>query len=323
MKRKTVLQRVLALVLAAAAALSLTGCNSGAAEAHTRTVFAMDTIMNLTAYGKRADEALNAAIREIYRLDARLARGTEDSAVYRYNHGGASDEELDDLLAVTDEIHAATNGAFDARLGALLDLWGFGSGAGEHHVPTGEEISAASRLLDLGGIAKGYAGRRVCTVLSEAGVKSAVIDLGGDVALLGKKPDGSDWRIAIKDPNGGEFLGVLETSDDLYVATSGVYERYFEENGIRYHHILDPRTGYPAASGLVSATVICKDGVWADALATAVCVLGADDALKLRASLAETVPFDLILVTDDGSVLYTCDGFTPESKNTYTFERCS
>lgn len=313
-------KRIFALLLAA---LLLVGCgaDAGAAEPHTRTVFAMDTIMNLTVYGNRADEALDAAVREIYRLDARLARGAEGSAVYAYNHGGASDEELDGLLALTDELRAATDGAFDVRLGGVLDLWGFGSGAGEHRVPSDEELSDAPALLDLGGVAKGYAGRRVCAVLRESGVKSAVVDLGGDVALLGKKSDGSLWRVAIKDPNGGEFLGVLETEGDRYVATSGVYERFFEENGVRYHHIIDPRTGYPAESGLVSATVICGDGVDADALATAACVLGADEALALRRTLAETVHFDLILVTDDGRAIYTCDGFTPGDGKSYHYEQ--
>lgn len=312
-------KRIIALLLTA---LLLTGCGAEAgAEAHTRSVFAMDTIMNLSAYGKRADDALNAAVREVYRLDARLARGVESSAVYGYNHGGASDEELDELLAVTDEIRAATDGAFDAHLGGVLDLWGFGSGAGEHRVPTDAELADAPRTLDLGGVAKGYAGQRVCAVLRETGVKSAVVDLGGDVALLGKKPDGSLWRVAIKDPAGGDYLGVLETQGDRYIATSGVYERFFEENGVRYHHILDPRTGRPAESGLVSATVICESGVWADALATAVCVMGTEKALALRASLAEKLPFDLIVVTEDGQAFYTCGGFTPGDGKSYEFQQ--
>lgn len=320
-----VLSRLVAQALALLlAALFLTGCGEKTQEAQSRTVFAMDTVMNLTAYGSHADEALTAAIGEVYRLDALLARGVEGSAVYAYNHGGPEDGELRELLAVTDAISAATNGAFDPCLGGVLDLWGFGSGAGEHHVPTGAELADAERLLDLGGVAKGYAGQRVCEVLLENRVSSAVVDLGGDVALLGKKPDGSDWRIAIKDPgNVSAYLGVLQTSGNRYVATSGVYERFFEENGVRYHHILDPRTGFPADKGLVSATVICENGVWADALATAVCVLGAEQSLQMRQSLAETMPFDLIVVTEDGHVLYTCGDLTPETGNGYIYEQVS
>lgn len=316
--------RLFALLLAM---LLLAGCaadTQSAQEAHSRTVFAMDTVMNLTAYGKRGEDALGAAVREIYRLDGYLARGVESSAVYACNHGEAADGELQSLLAVADAIGKATDGAFDPYLGAVLDLWGFGSGAGAHHVPTDAELADAGRLLDLGGIAKGYAGQRVCETLRENGVSSAVIDLGGDVALLGGKPDGSDWHIAVKDPaHTTEFLGVLASSGNCYVATSGVYERYFEQNGVRYHHILDPRTGFPADKGLVSATVICESGVWADALATAVCVLGTDDALALRRALADTTPFDLILVTEDDRVLYTCGAFTPATYNGYTYEQVS
>lgn len=320
MKKKTAAQTLVLLL----AVLLLSGCGAPAQEAQSRTVFAMDTVMNLTAYGKHADEALAAAVREVYRLDALLARGVEGSAVYAYNHGGTENDELRELLAVADAINASTDGAFDPYLGGVLDLWGFGSGAGEHHVPTDAEFAAAERLLDLGGIAKGYAGQRVCEALRENHVSSAVVDLGGDVALLGKKPDGSSWRIAIKDPGDtSAYLGVLQSPGDRYVATSGVYERFFEENGIRYHHILDPRTGFPADSALVSATVICENGVWADALATAVCVLGAEQSLQMRQSLDETMPFDLIVVTEDGHALYTCDDFTPAEGNDYVYEKVS
>ena len=257
-------------------------------------------------------------------------------------YGFAEDQETAVLLERAAEISDATDGVFDATLGAVLDLWGFGSGAGDYRVPTdaaldaalaavgmnrvfveGEEIRlAASTELDLGGIAKGYAGERVRAIFVENDITSAVIDLGGDVALLGKKPDGSDWRVAIKNPaDEGAFLGILETGGDHFIMTSGVYERYFEENGVRYHHILDPKTGRPADSDLVSATVICADGIWADALATACCVMGADGALALRERLADTMPFDLILVTDDGRALCTCEGFTPETNNGYMYEQ--
>lgn len=303
--------------------IALAGCGNRSDEApHTRTVFAMDTVMNLTAYGKNDDKALSAAEQELYRLDALLARGDEGSAVYAYNHGETSDDAaFEALLAEAERISDATDGAFDPYLGGVLDLWGFGSGAGEHRVPAAAELAAAPRLLDLGGVAKGYAGERVREVFADNGVASAVIDLGGDVALLGQKPDGSDWRVAIKDPaDAGAYLGILETAGDVYVATSGVYERYFEENGARYHHIIDPKTGRPADSDLVSATVICADGVWADALATACCVVGADGALELREIVAEALSIDLILVTNDGRVLCTCEGFTPET-NGYTYEQ--
>ncbi|MBO4915060.1 MAG: FAD:protein FMN transferase [Oscillospiraceae bacterium] len=314
-------KRISALIFAMV--LLLAGCAAKPEESASRTVFAMDTIMNLTVYASDPAPALDAAVREIYRLDAMLARGTEGSEVYRYNHGGAREGELDELLTLAENIRDSSGGAFDPYLGALLDLWGFGSGAGEHRVPSDEELADVSALLDLGGIAKGYAGQRVLEVLKKNGVSRAVVDLGGDVALLGKKPDGSDWHVAIRDPGEGNYLGILSTSGSKYIATSGVYERFFEENGIRYHHILDPRTGRPAESGLVSATVICESGVWADALATAVCVLGVEDSLALRDSLADTVKFDIIIVTEDGRAIYTCDGLEPDESSGYAFERAS
>ena len=151
---------------------------------------------------------------------------------------------------------------------------------------------------------------------------SAIIDLGGDVCLLGGKSDGSPWRVAVRDPaNSESFLGVLEARD-RFIVTSGVYERYFEENGVRYHHIIDPATGYPAASGLVSVSVVCADGPWADALATAVSVLGTQRALALREQLRETLPFEFIALTDEGTVYYTdglAETFAPNSESGYDY----
>ena len=332
-KRLPVLMLILSLLLG--------GCAQRAPEAQTRTVFAMDTVMNLAVYGGDGDAALDAAEAELYRLDALLARGTEGSAVYALNRDGTViDAEAAQLLRACGAVAAASGGAFDPTVAELLELWGFGSGAGEHRVPSAEEIAAAlahvgethlhidgeqvildlPAQIDLGGVAKGYAGERLFACMKENGVTSAVIDLGGDVALLGGKPDGSAWRVAVKDPaDTGAYLGILETAGDVYAATSGVYERYFEQDGVRYHHILDPKTGYPADSGLVSATVICADGVWADALATACCVMGAERALALREALADTPAIDLILVTDDGEVLYTCAGFAPDAAAEYRY----
>lgn len=302
--------------------IALSGCGARTDGAPVRrTVFAMDTVMNLAVYGEDAAEALDAAEAELARLDALLARDAETSAVSAYNRGEApAVAELAALIGEAEEIAAATDGAFDPYLGAVLALWGFG-GDDTHHVPSASELAAAPRLLDLGGIAKGFAGERVRGVLEAYRVRSAALDLGGDVAVFGSKPDGAPWRVAVRDPaDEGAYLGVLETDGGVCVATSGVYERYFEENGVRYHHILDPKTGYPAESGLVSATVVCENGVWADALATACCVLGADGAFALRERLAGDIDFDLILVTDDGAVRWTCEGFVPKTGNGYVYE---
>lgn len=292
-------------------------------KARTRTILAMDTVLTITAYGRKGEEGLTNAAAALYEMDALLARGRESSAVYAFNHRGelSADESFTRVMEIAESARTATGGAYDPYLGAVLDLWGFGSGAGEHRVPTDEELAAAPPLLDLGGIAKGWAGQQVQAILTEAGVKAAVIDLGGDVSLLGAKPDGSPWRVAIKDPQDTNFrVGVLEVTGKCSIMTSGSYERWFEEGGVRYHHIIDPETGYPVQNEVLSATVICEYGAWADALATAVCVIGSDAALALRETLKDEIPFDLVLVLSDGRVIYTTESFRP-GFNSYTFER--
>ena len=236
--------------------------------------------------------------------------------------------------------------AFDPTLAPMLDAWGFTKD--ERRVPSADELKELlshtgcgkvalektadgwtvtlldGAQLDLGGIAKGYAADLLRAQLEKEGVTSATLDLGGDVFVMGRKTDGSDWRIAVKDPADTEsYLGIVSAADK-FIVTSGVYERYFEENGVRYHHILDPKTGCPAESGLVSVTVLCENGAWADALSTACFVLGPDGALALRDDLADQgTDFELILVTDDGRVLYTdglADAFTPNDESGYTYE---
>lgn len=335
-------------------ALPLAAC--GAARSETRTVYAMDTVMNLTVYGRGAAAALDEAESELHTLDtAVLSRTADSSALYRLNAaqgaavGYAADDALPALIRTALAVSDATGGAFDPTLAPVLDAWGFTKD--ERRVPPADELTAllartgtdkvqieetadgcavtlaGGAQLDLGGIAKGYAADLLRAQLTAEGITSAALDLGGDVCVIGKKPDGSDWRIAVKDPADTErYLGIL-TASDAFIVTSGIYERFFEENGARYHHIIDPATGRPAESGLVSVTVVCENGAWADALSTACFVLGKDGALALRASLAaQGTAFDLILVTDDGCVGYT-DGlsgrFSPSEESGYHYEALS
>ena len=347
------MKRQLAALLLTIFALSLTACGETAAESETRTVYAMDTVMNLTVYGENAAAALESAEKELHTLDeAVLSRTAEGSELYALNasNGETVEYGADDILPALIEtaltISDATDGAFDPTLAPVLDAWGFTKD--EHRVPSADALKellshtgcGKVRLertadgytvtlldgaqLDLGGIAKGYAADLLRAQLEKEGVTSATLDLGGDVFVMGRKTDGSDWRIAVKDPADTEsYLGVVSAADK-FIVTSGVYERYFEENGVRYHHILDPKTGSPAESGLVSVTVLCENGAWADALSTACFVLGPDGALALRDDLADQgTDFELILVTDDGRVLYTdglADAFTPNDESGYTYE---
>lgn len=334
-------------------ALFLTACGEKSAESETRTVYAMDTVMNLTVYGENAAAALESAEKELHTLDesilSRTAKGSELSALNAANGETVSygaDDPLPKLIETALAISEATDGAFDPTLAPVLDAWGFTKDL--RRVPSADELAALlartgrdkvalektadgysvalsdGAQLDLGGIAKGYAADLLRAQLEQEGVTSATLDLGGDVFVMGRKSDGSDWRIAVKDPGDTEsYLGIVSASD-AFIVTSGVYERYFEENGVRYHHILDPKTGCPAESGLVSVTVLCENGAWADALSTACFVLGPDSALALRDDLADQgTDFELILVTDDGRVLYTdglADAFTPNDESGYTYE---
>ena len=347
------MKRQLAALLLLLFAFSLSGCGEKAAESETRTVYAMDTVMNLTVYGENAAAALESAEKELHTLDeAVLSRTAEGSELYALNASNGETVECgaDDILPALIEtaltISDATDGAFDPTLAPVLDAWGFTKD--EHRVPSADALKELlshtgcgkvalektadgwtvtlldGAQLDLGGIAKGYAADLLRAQLEKEGVTSATLDLGGDVFVMGRKTDGSDWRIAVKDPADTEsYLGVVSAADK-FIVTSGVYERYFEENGVRYHHILDPKTGCPAESGLVSVTVLCENGAWADALSTACFVLGPDGALALRDDLADQgTDFELILVTDDGRVLYTdglADAFTPNDESEYTYE---
>lgn len=333
---------------------ALTGCGETAPRAEARTVYAMDTVMNLTAYGDGADDALAAAETTLHELDtAILSRTAEGSALFALNRSGEAELSRDDTLLALIEtalaVSEATGGAFDPTLAPVMDAWGFTGEVravpaedtlgvlrgvvGTEHVTLRETESGCAvaldngAQLDLGGIAKGYAADLLRGQLREAGIASAALNLGGDVCVMGTKPDGNDWRIAVKDPADGEsYLGIL-TAADVFIVTSGIYERYFEESGVRYHHIIDPATLRPAESGLVSVTVVCENGAWADALSTACFVLGADGALALRDTLrAQGTAFELILVTDGGEVRYTgglAGCFTPNEESGYRYEAVS
>ena len=160
----------------------------------------------------------------------------------------------------------------------------------------------AGMEVDLGAVAKGFAAEEAEEALRAAGVERATIDLGGNVTVIGTRPDGDPWRVAVKDPrNTDGYLCILEL-EDVTLSTSGGYERYFEEDGVRYHHIIDPKTGYPADSGLLSVTVVTANHVLADALSTALFVAGPEEALDFWRSRDD---FELVLCTDDDRIIVT------------------
>lgn len=285
-------------------------------------LFAMDTVMSFTAYGPHAQAAVSAAMAEVQRLDALLSTGNPDSEVSRINRdgGGAVSADTLALLEASARVYGDTGGLFDCSIYPLTELWGFPSG--EYRVPADGEITAALELvdgslvrveeedravlgagqkIDFGGIAKGYAAQRVIDIYQAHGVKSGMVSLGGNVQTLGTKPDGSPWRIGVRDPEGvqGSYLGILPVTDRA-VVTSGGYERYFQQDGQTYIHILDPRTGRPAESDLLSVTVVSGDGAAADGLSTALYIMGREGAARYWRDHSEEL--ELVLVAQDGAV---------------------
>lgn len=313
-------------------ALLLTGCAEQQAaepvaaadenaEPNSRTVFAMDTVMELSTYG--ADDALmEAAEQEILGLESRLSVTDAGSEIYALDHNGLAELSPDttELMQTALEMCERTDGALDVSIYPVLRAWGFTTGS--YQVPTQEEIEnlltqvdyrkvtlengtasiAQGMEVDLGSVAKGYTGDQVSQLLREGGVTSALLNLGGNVQLVGGKPDGSDWRVAVQDPESDGYLGVLSLRDKAAI-TSGGYERYFVgDDGEVYWHIIDPATGAPARSGLISVTVIGDRGVVCDALSTALFVMGLDKAAEYWRRYGD---FEAVFVAEDGSVAIT------------------
>ena len=315
--------------LAAAFFLLLPGCGQ---RESTVQFFAMDTLMSITAYGPEGEEAVPAARDEVNRLDALLDRTDPESAVSRLNAAAGSGEpveiggEVAALLELANAASRASGGAFDVTVAPVMDAWGWTGDT--RRVPGQEELEALLPLVnyenllvdtgagtarlaetgmaaDLGGVAKGYAAACASRVLEEAGVTSALLDLGANITAVGTRPDGNPWRVAVKNPRDTQdYLCVLSLTDQT-ASTSGGYERYFEEDGAVYHHIIDPATGWPADSGLLSVTVVSANGAQADALSTACFVLGAEGALALWRADSGLDPFELVLCRTDGTVVIT------------------
>ena len=324
-KKGKLLTAVLALLLL------LSGCAQRKASTE---FFAMDTVMQLTAYGAQAERALGICEGEIASLDAKLSAQSAASEISRLNDGGrCEDEETLELLGDALQIARRTNGAYDPTVYPLMQLWGFGTDHAK--VPQDEEITKtleqigyeklsdaaapyalpSGMAIDLGGIGKGFAAKKVRVCMQEQGVTSAVVSLGGNVMLVGAKPDGSNWTVGLQDPDADGCFGYV-SGKNVSVVTSGGYQRYFEENGTRYCHILDPKTGWPAASGLASVTVVSSDDVLADGLSTALFVMGLE---KAEAFWRESSDFEAVFLLDSGEIFIT-EGLQDAFRSEQSFE---
>ena len=297
-------------------------------EEASKDIFAMDTYMTVTAYGAKAQEAVDEAEAEIQRLDELLSTGNEESEIAQLNQNKSAtlSEDAGYLVERALELNKETDGAFDIAIYPVMEAWGFPTQ--NYQVPTADTLESLLKLadasqiiydensrkisfgregmkIDLGGIAKGYTSSRIMDIYKENNISSGLVNLGGNVQALGTKPDGSKWRVAVQSPDDTEdYLGILSVEDKA-VITSGGYERYFEQDGKTYHHIINPKTGYPAENGLTSVTVVSEDGTLADGLSTSLFIMGKEEAIEFWR--AHSDEFDIIMLTDEGK-LYVTEG---------------
>lgn len=309
-------------VLMIVVVLMISGCTVSKEQSSEKTIFAMDTIMELTAYGDHSRDAIDDAVNEIKRLELKFNRNDERSEIYKINHSIETDvsEESARLISYAYEIGDMTDGAFDITIAPIMDLWGFYSK--QFRLPNDDEILSELNhvnykkinaqgtyielpngvQVDLGGIAKGYTSSRIMDIFKKNDIKSGIVSLGGNVHVLGTKPDGKEWRVAIKDPLVQEdVVGAVEVSDKA-VITSGGYQRYFKQNGEVYHHIIDPKTGYPSKSEAASVTVVSDNATLADALSTGIFVMGLDNGIDFW---RHNQQFEFVLVDTDGRIYVT------------------
>lgn len=290
----------------------------------SKEFFAMDTYMEVDAYGDNGEKAVAKAEKEVNKLDSILSTGKSTSEISKLNKNKKQVVSADTMSLIKESVKISkeTNSAFNPTIYPLMELWGFTTK--NYYVPKDNEIKTllnhmdidnikiderknevsfkdSNMKIDLGAIAKGYTSSKIIDIFKENNIKSGMVTLGGNVQVLGKKPDGSLWKVGIQNPIGeDEYLGVLQTSDKA-VITSGGYERNFTKNGKTYHHILDPSNGYPANNGLTSVTIISSDGTLADALSTSLFVMGKDKAIDFYKK--SNYDFDFILYTSDNKLI--------------------
>lgn len=304
------------------ALLFLTGCSAESSpEPVQGTFFAMDTVMDFTIYGESG--LIDQSESLIASLESLVSVTDTGSELYAINQTGSGTltGKASSLMEQALEICRRTDGALDLSIYPIVRAWGFTTGS--YQVPDEEAIQSLLPLvdytqiqydaatgvvtlpegmeIDLGSVAKGYAGQLAAQMLRNSGVESALLNLGGNVQTVGAKPDGSPWQIGIKDPQGEDAMMVLSVEDQA-VVTSGGYERYFEQDGQTYWHIMDPSTGHPADSGLISVTIVGDEGVVCDGLSTALFVMGLEKAADLWAQSGD---FEAVFVTASGEVYIT------------------
>jgi len=269
------------------------------------------TLCCVKIYDKRDASILDECFKKLEELENTLSINKSNTKIDEVNANAGIkpvkvSREIIDLVEYSLKYSELSDGLFDISVGPLVEKWHIGFE--DEKVPSPEEIEEAKSkinykdiiinhdestiflkntgmMLDFGAVAKGYAADCLCKILDENGVKSAIIDLGGNIFVKGKKLDGSKWLVGIQDPDEfrGDSLGTIEIENKSLV-TSGIYERYFEQDGIKYHHILNPFTGYPETNDLLSVTVISNFSLEGDLLSTTLFLMGREKGLKYAES---------------------------------------
>ncbi|HHT43658.1 MAG TPA: FAD:protein FMN transferase [Firmicutes bacterium] len=287
----------------------------------TSSMILMDTVVDVRVDGPRSASLVERVFARMEELERVFSRFIEESEVSEINRRAGEWVEVSpltlELVELGIEMGRITEGAFDITIGAVLDLWGFGSDF--HRVPTEEELADAlatvdytrvevdgergavripqGTVLDLGGIAKGFIIHQATAILREAQVDRSMVNAGGDISVVGRRPDGRPWRVGVQDPEDPRSIRYVLPLDDQSVVTSGDYQRYFVVDGVRYHHIIDPFTGYPAR-GLRSVTIVGDNPAVCDAISTAVFVLG----WERGRALVESLPgVEAIIISETGA----------------------
>jgi len=298
--------------------------NSSDEEVKTikRTKILLGTVVEIQvrdADEQKAEDAITKAFAEVKRIDDLFTTYNEASPVWKINNSADTiiniDSEIYNLIVLCDSITKLSNGSFDVSLDNLTKVWGFYTD--NPQLPTKAEIDSAllnsgwqniillgeNKIikkgkvgLNFGAIAKGYAVDKAIDVLKKQGIKEALVNAGGEISVIGK-----DWIVGVQHPREINSIIIKIKLDGFTVATSGDYEQYFEVDGKRYHHILDPKTGYPS-KGLQSVTIINKSNSIADALATAVFVMGKANGTKLIETLDDT---EAMIIDDNGKIFYS------------------
>lgn len=322
---------LMCMLLITACSTNKSGNPSNPAEGPIKgTEFLLGTTIEITVYDKNDMDIINQCMDRIQQIEKKMTINNADtSEIIALNKAaGVSSVKVSpdtfDVLERGKYYSELSNGRFDITVGPIVKLWNIGTEYAA--VPNPVALEEARRLIDftklkldknnltaelessgmqvdLGAIAKGYAADEVAKILKDNGVQHAIINLGGNILTVGGNMKGQPWKIGIQDPYNprGEFLGILEVQDKTIV-TSGTYERYFEQDGKRYHHILDPRTGYPADNDIVSVSIITDKSIDGDGNSTSVLLLGLEEGMKFVESQEDV---EAIFVTYDKKVYLT------------------